>query len=244
MSCAKLKYLLPATMLLAGCQTFDDKPWYDPLNLQTDMRQRPAKTVQVAPQDTSFALQFIAGTGAVENAERDAAARFLKRRAGAGSDEIYVDFGLIGPALATADRRMTVAEIVTAAGLDPARVMVRENVEGVAADEVNLTVRRYLVTVPGCPDFTLRAGRSFDNQPNSNWGCATATNFGLMVAEPKDIVEGRGETRGDGEALVLGVQRYRAGQTRALQVDDTNTADSYGVSGQSGGGSGGSGGSK
>lgn len=218
---------------LTGCQTYGDRPFYDPLNLQVDMQRRAAKLVQTVPSETAFALQFAAGVGAVQDAERGAATRFLRQRATAASDEVYVDFGLVANDTLTAERRMTVAEIVAAAGLDPARVMVRENVAGIAGDEVNLTVRRYLVTVPGCPDFTARAGRNFDNQPHSNWGCATATNLGMMVAEPKDLAEGRGGTPGDAEALVLGIQRYRTGQTRELEVTDTNTADSHGVSGKS-----------
>ncbi len=239
MSKIHIRYLVPVLLVLAGCQGHADRPFYDPSNLQVDMKPRVNKRVQLAPTETAFALQFEPGSSAVSEAERISAARFMRYRASAGSDEIYADFGLVPAGKLSHDRRVTVAEIISAAGLDPARVMVRENVAGITQDEVNLTVRRYLVTVPGCPDFTSRAGRSFDNRPNSNWGCATATNFGLMVAEPKDIAEGRGGTPGDGEALVLGVQRYRAGQTRQLKLDDTNTAESHGVTGESGSGGGG-----
>lgn len=238
MSKLKIHYLFPVLAILAGCQTYADRPFYDPLNLQREMQPRAAKQVQVAPTETAFAVQFQPGSDAITEAERSAATRFLRHRATAGSDEVFADFGLVPPGTLANGRRMTVAEIVSGAGLDPARVMVRENVAGIAQDEVNLTVRRYLVTVPGCPDFTSRAGRSFDNRPHSNWGCANATNFGLMVAEPKDIVEGRGDTMGDSEALVLGIQRYRAGMTRQLEVDDTNTTDSHGVGGESGSGGG------
>lgn len=230
--------LFGAVILLAGCQTkFADKPWYDPFNMQVDMAPREVKQVQVAPSEIAFALQFPKGTASVSDAERLAAVSFLKRRVQARSDEVIVDFGLLHETTTLAyDRRTTIAEIVAAAGLDPNRVKARDNVAGIAENEVNLTVRRYLVTLPGCPDYTSRAGRTFSNQPHSNWGCATSTNLGLMIAEPGDLVVGRGETLADGEAHVLGIQRYRAGEQRALPVGDTNTADSHGSDGSSGGG--------
>lgn len=229
-------------LLLTACQTHPEKPWFDPLNLQVEMQPREEKKVQVVPSETSFALQFTDGGATIADAEQRAAAAFLKRRALVETDEVFVDFGLFvdTSALAT-ERRHNIAALVGDAGIDPARVRVRANIPGIAENEVNLTVRRYLVTLPGCPDFTSRAGRTFDNRPHSNWGCATASNFGRMVAEPRDIIEGRGETLADGEAAVLGIQRYRAGMTRQLAVDDTNTAESHGVQGSSGGGGNGGG---
>ncbi len=224
-------------LALAGCQTYADRPFYDPLNLQIDMSPHQEKRVQVAPSETAFALQFQNGSAQVSPAEQRAAVGFLQRRVTAHSDQVFVDFGYLHETTQLVfDRRTTVAEIVVAAGFDPARVQVRDNIASIAENEINLAVRRYLVTLPGCPDFTSRAGRTFDNRPHSNWGCATASNFGQMVAEPKDIAIGRGDTLADGEAMVLSIQRYRVGQVRALAVDDTNTAQSHGVEGSSGGG--------
>lgn len=227
---------------LAGCQTYAERPWYDPLNLQVEMQPRQEKRVQIVPSETSFALQFENGGAQFSDAERRAAAAFLKRRALVDTDEVFVDFGLfVDTSEMATQRRHNIAALVGEAGIDPARVRVRANVTGIAENEVNLTVRRYMVTLPGCPDFTSRAARTFSNQPHSNWGCATAANFGRMVAEPRDIIEGRGDTLADGEAMVLGIQRYRIGATRELDVDDSNTADSHGAKGASGGGGGGGG---
>lgn len=236
---AQIRKVLIITFVfgLAGCQTFADRPWYDPLNMQVDMPPQSEKKVQVVPSETAFALQFAVGSDQISAAERRAAIGFLTRRATERTDEVYVDFGVLieSTELATA-RRQVIAGLVREAGLDPARVRVRSNVSNIAEHEINLAVRRYLVTMPGCPDFTSRAGRTFDNRQHSNWGCATASNFAQMVAEPRDIERGRGDTLGDAEAMVLGVQRYRAGETRPLNVDDSNTAQSYSASGTSGGG--------
>lgn len=222
---------------LAGCQSHAERAWYDPLNLQQEMPPRDTKTVQVVPSETSFALRFASGQATLSEPEKRAALGFLERRATERTDEVFVDFGLMVETTELAlARRTVIAGLVRTAGLDPARVRVRANVAHIAEHEINLTVRRYLLTMPGCPDFTSRAGRTFDNRPHSNWGCANAINFAQMLAEPKDLEKGRGDTLADGEAMVLGIQRYRAGETRALDVDATNTAESHGEKGSSGGG--------
>jgi len=232
--------MLVAAVTLAGCQTYADRPWYDPFNMQVDMKPRDDKRVQVVPSETAFALQFENAGATISAAEHRAATAFLQRRALADTDDVFVDFGVFVDSSSVANqRRRHIADLAAAAGIDPGRVRVRSNIAGIAENEVNLTIRHYLVTLPGCPDFTSRAGRTFDNRPHSNWGCATASNFGRMVAEPRDILEGRGETLADGEAIVLGIQRFRAGITRELDVDDSNTANSHGVKGSSGGGGGG-----
>lgn len=221
--------------LVGGCQTYADRPFFDPLNLQVEMQPRVPKTAQVIPSEQSLVLKFPNGEYELTSADRDRAAEFLMRRATAPSDEILLDFGIFNaPAELSNNRRVSLAELIVSAGLDPASVKVRTNIRGINEDEVNLTIKSYLVTLPGCPDFTSRAGRTFDNRPHSNWGCATASNIGLMVDEPRDLLIGRGGTPADAEALVLSTQRYRAGETRSLDVGDSNTAEAFVASGGGG----------
>jgi pilus assembly protein CpaD len=77
---------------------------------------------------------------------------------------------------------------------------------------VELVVERYLVTLPGCPDWSRRSGTDFANLPHSNFGCATQTNLGLMIAEPRDLVRGRTLGPADGIQQAEGVVRYREGK--------------------------------
>jgi len=81
---------------------------------------------------------------------------------------------------------------------------------------VELVLERYLVTLPGCPDWSRRSGTDFANLPHSNFGCATQTNFGLMVAEPRDLVRGRTLGPADGIHQAEGVVRYREGKQPEL----------------------------
>jgi pilus assembly protein CpaD len=84
---------------------------------------------------------------------------------------------------------------------------------------VELVLERYLVTLPACPDWSRQSGTDFANQPHSNFGCATQSNLGLMVAEPADLVRGRTLGPADGVHEAEGIVRYRTGKVIELQKE-------------------------
>jgi pilus assembly protein CpaD len=61
----------------------------------------------------------------------------------------------------------------------------------VAANRAVVNVGRYAVTLPDCPNWSQSLSVDFTNAYTSNYGCADATNLGLMVASPGDLVSGR-----------------------------------------------------
>jgi pilus assembly protein CpaD len=82
-----------------------------------------------------------------------------------------------------------------------------------------LVLERYLVTLPPCPDWSRQSGTDFSNLPHSNFGCATQTNLGLMVAEPRDLLHGRGLAPADGVHQAEGIVRYRTGKVIQLRKE-------------------------
>lgn len=84
---------------------------------------------------------------------------------------------------------------------------------------VELVLERYLVTLPPCPDWSRQSGTDFANLPHSNFGCATQTNLGLMVAEPRDLLRGRGLAPADGVQQAEGIVRYRTGKVVELKQE-------------------------
>ncbi len=79
-------------------------------------------------------------------------------------------------------------------------------------DTVTVTIGRYVVTPPKCPDWTKPAGSDPNNRVGSNFGCASTTNLGLMLADPGDLVRGRPKGPGDGVAASRLVRKYRSGK--------------------------------
>ena len=77
---------------------------------------------------------------------------------------------------------------------------------------VRVTVGRHVVTPPDCPDWSKRATGDPSNRVSGNYGCATETNLGLMVADPGVLLGGVDEVGpADGEVVAKGVKDYREG---------------------------------
>ena len=59
------------------------------------------------------------------------------------------------------------------------------------AGGLRIVVSRSIAGVPGCPSWRDRAEANFHGGLSDNYGCATALNLAAMVADPRDLVEGR-----------------------------------------------------
>jgi len=116
---------------------------------------------------------------------------------------------------------------------------------------------------PPCPSWSQYQRNVFDNQPDPQFGCATARNLAAMVDNPEDLLQAHKLGPARGITTAGSILRYDRDQTRGLiypssSVDtsvDTTTAPtsasplngdsnaSGSGGGSSGGGGGGSGGS-
>ena len=85
----------------------------------------------------------------------------------------------------------------------------------VAPDRAVVTVGRYAVRLPPCPNWSQPRANDFTNAPPSNFGCATAVNLGLMVASPADLVAGRTLGPVAGQPAAAAVSRYLTDQVPA-----------------------------
>lgn len=79
--------------------------------------------------------------------------------------------------------------------------------------EVTATPDGKEVIMPqACPDWRHSATINYDNSAMSNFGCATAVNFGRQLAYPNDLLAGRGNTRAETESAVSTVERFYRGE--------------------------------
>lgn len=89
---------------------------------------------------------------------------------------------------------------------------------GVPPNHALITVGRYLVSLPNCPNWSRRPISDFTNQMSSNFGCSSATNLGLMVASPADLAAGRTLAQADATPAVAAVDRYLTDKVQLPQV--------------------------
>jgi pilus assembly protein CpaD len=97
---------------------------------------------------------------------------------------------LAGSGTAPPATQAGVAEIVARFGL-----LVEGEAPVTAGDApvggLRIVVSRSVASVPGCPSWRDRAEANFNGGLSDNYGCATAMNLAAMVADPRDLVEGR-----------------------------------------------------
>jgi pilus assembly protein CpaD len=107
----------------------------------------------------------------------------------------------------------------------------------VAANRAVVDIGRYAVTLPDCPNWSESISVDFSNALSSYYGCDDATNLGLMVASPGDLVRGREFTRADAVPAITAVDLYLADK---VKTPPTPTASPFAAS-SGGGGAGGAG---
>jgi pilus assembly protein CpaD len=160
------------------------------------------KQLRVDSAASTLSLAFPAGSAQLSAGE---AAR-LRRLAMSGgiTPEDRVTIAVAG------DPRLRQQRIETIAGelLPFGIVATASPLVGLPRDRATITVGRYLVTLPKCPNWSQYPASDFTNAKTSNFGCAVATNLGLMVASPADLARAREPAYADGTPAVSAVTRY------------------------------------
>lgn len=159
-------------------------------------------------------VRFAKSDAKLDAAERARLQRFLTRHEAGYGDRILIGSRGIratGNDIRRATRRETtvVAELRKLhlpAGLLP-DVPAREAWDG----SIRIVLGRYVVIPPDCPDWSKRADGDAANRRSSNFGCASAVNLGLMVADPGDLVRGRTAGPADGATGARRYKTYREG---------------------------------
>lgn len=84
-----------------------------------------------------------------------------------------------------------------------------------SADTVTLRYDRFNVSVPACGDWSTDPSINHSNDVHSNFGCTLQRNFGLMVADPADLVRMRDAQSIDAQNANRVLQKYRTGLSPA-----------------------------
>lgn len=201
-----VRFLIMCGLLAAGACTVPG----DERSQLPSVHQPQAQVVQFR-----HTVRFPDGNGRLDQVERERLDEFLSKTDPGDADTVFVAAGYGDPKVVER-RRQTVAAYLDMRKVEARLVSPEAVAQPPVGENVDVVVNRYLVTLPGCPDWTAPSGINWTNTSASNWGCATAVNLGMMLANPGDLEVGRDAGPMDGEAAVLGIQRYRAGETKAV----------------------------
>lgn len=171
----------------------------------TTPAERHPIRVDVAASELSLTVN--PATGAVNTAEHDRVARAVAALAG----DTALHVAVAGQTLAR-PARATVAALLGGAGV------LAENIafapDGTAGTTLHLT--RYVAMAPDCARWGDLGEGWFENAPTGILGCSNQRNLSLMLADPRDLLEGRETRPADGARMAGSVQRYRADRVKKL----------------------------
>lgn len=173
------------------------------------------------------------GRNGVFSAQAKAGLSKFIRRLGTGDGVRILVAAPVGRdgALVAGRREAAVTAYLRSQGLRPQLTFAAPGAGGNGSGVI-VTVGRYVVTTPKCPDWSKPSHKDFDNRMGSNFGCATETNLGLMVVDPGNLLRGQPMGPADGEAQAKSIEDYRRGEAAA-----PSTVSISGFSGGSGAGS-------
>ncbi len=225
----KLAIACGAIIGLAGCESLQG------LMPETAAPKTPeTKRLKLQAVDHAHWVAFPENRADLLVGEAERLNEFLQHRARAARYTIYVIPARTASADLAEGRGETVTAFLENQGFHTR--LLPEAPMAESAGRVRVMVRSYTITLPGCPDWTSDPSHSFDNTVHSNWGCANATNLGLMVADPGDLARGRRPGTADAELLSKRIRDYRKGETTRLDPEDVGTTQSQQKAGSGGGG--------
>jgi pilus assembly protein CpaD len=205
-------------LALAGC-TPPTSEWSD---------TESSKAIHVDFVRLQHDAAFVPGRADLADGEADELAAFLDQAEAAPDDHVFFQ-----PA---SDDKLAAARIgkltheLVQRGLGATTLPSTGTT--VAADHMTVVIERYVVTPPECPNWSKTPSGDHSNTLPSNFGCADATNFSLMIADPRDLVIGRSLGAPTGDPALYGYARYRNG--KPAKPDTNSTSGSFSTS--SGGG--------
>ena len=177
-----------------------------------------AKGVDVIRIDHHLVLRLDARTSALPGEARAELLGVIGRLGHPGNAHII----LRGPQ--GGERLERAARSLAAAGVDRERIAIEpeQPMQRPAGDpdKIDAVIVEYTLVAPACPDWSRADALGDQNTVASDLGCATATNFARMVADPADIAEGRGASGTEATAAAAAVLALGAGKTPALPSDN------------------------
>ncbi|HXC11211.1 MAG TPA: CpaD family pilus assembly lipoprotein [Stellaceae bacterium] len=186
------RYPLAIALAVAGCA---------PGAAEYTKAEAPAR-LQVEGGASMVAVAFAPGSSRLSAAASSRLDRLVASGAIRPPDRVWITAA--GPPALAAARGAAVARELLRWGI----VAEAQPLPAVARDRAVVTVGRYAVSLPPCPNWSQPRANDFTNAETSNFGCATAVNLGLMVASPADLVGGRQLAPADGEPAASAVNRY------------------------------------
>ena len=189
----KISLMMLSVLILSGCQHIEN---FDTVAV-------PREPI-VTKAESRFVVGFDYASSKLNKIERERIENFVMQYEVSRQDDLVVFVAEQGGNVAQ-KRSEKVAAYLRGLGLKP---MMKWGNAKTGLQEVEVSLGRYTVQVPNCPDWSDGITDKYNNQVHSNFGCAQAANLALMIADPRDLIQGRESSPVDGQYLSNAMQAY------------------------------------
>jgi len=174
-------------------------------------------------------VQIARGSGNLPQSDQLGLTHFIADQAGGRAPSVHVVLtGPVAPAELTQLTRALVA-----AGIDPDKIEYNANkpVDGQAPTGraglaiVDVATERWAPVLPACPDQSLLSIRDSSNPNGSNFGCSVATNLGVMISDPRDLVAGETGGHTDAGLTSAAIERLEQDRVKPLVTQSSKSAN-------------------
>ncbi|MEN3976063.1 CpaD family pilus assembly lipoprotein [Emcibacter sp. SYSU 3D8] len=211
--------MVAGVAMLAACGTNNN--YMPPRTGYLDTPPRSTVTLN----SLAYRLELGRGQTALTRAQIDGLNRFLASNGEADGDHIEIRTStLAGPG-----RNAAIADALRgsflAGGYTPSRVEIIETPG--SGDLLEVIIQRYTIVLPDCSHEIQRDNglMEWSDEPVNirKMGCSNEYNFGLMLADPRDLDGGRTLGESAGYREVGAVQRYRTDKVKELKTLSTTS---------------------
>lgn len=123
-------------------------------------------------------------------------------------------------------RAKQIGDLIKRRGVAASRMMLRVASEDTSANgPIVISYGTLVVTVPECGFWDKESSHDETNTNSPNFGCTLQRNFGLMIANPRDLLEPRKTTAThDATRSSVVLKAYRAGEVTGAERSDAESS--------------------
>jgi len=192
----------------------------------------PVASLQVSHVRVQYSAAFAPGKADMSQSEAERLETFLDQAGLRAGDRVYIAVPNGDPLAAARIGRM--ASFLAQRNVGAQTVAPPPT--GVIANHMLVTVDRYVVTPPACPNWSDSPVTPHDNTPNTNYGCSTLSNLAEMIDNPRDLEMGRPLDPVDAEPGLHAIERYRTDQVKPFLASGASGSSPSPSGGSSSGG--------
>ncbi|HEX4198643.1 MAG TPA: CpaD family pilus assembly protein [Caulobacteraceae bacterium] len=201
--------------LACACASLDDSKRIAKADPPITPTEQFSITVTSAPDQILLAPH----QNGLSDAQSDALAALVGRWRDAGAESITV----LAPSAGDGQVYHSTQAIEAALeelGVDPGRIKLGGYDAGPRAGApIAVGFKSYKAEGPECGREWKSFTASHDNNPNSNFGCATTANIAAMIADPADLLAPRQASPADAGRRETVMTKYRQGATTSTAKD-------------------------